>query len=397
MIDEIIGRVAFSIIKSKLGDSEKDERPFFRIKNVTVTEAEAFLSCWNENCGGTALEPMQVIVSSSFTGQVDDAFKADPEKSITWYRDNNECGLIYIETKVESDAQGLKSIFSLSDRDFLNGKFDEEGFHVPTEFVRTTWTLCGGSEKGVDSLFCQRLVEVLSLIHPAAITVPVRNYVAFVWNAVSERLTRDNLTPDETDILVGNSLLELRMFPDPAWRRDSSDPRKRGRLKLNALHADLAATNSSDLDVDKLKEKITTTSFRDEEGDPFPDTENQEWRNLCTLYCSSPSQENRKKVPYPIFQQILQKIPAGLKLGDRIAMEISNVAPEREAEYESLNIKGGLDRRNLEEAQRFLEENPKEETDPRLAEILSVQTRRMVEKVANPRPESFENPLTKIA
>ncbi|MDB4729680.1 FtsK/SpoIIIE domain-containing protein [Akkermansiaceae bacterium] len=32
-----------------------------------------------------------------------------------------------------------------------------------------------------------------------------------------------------------------------------------------------------------------------------------------------------------------------------------------------------------------------------MAEILSVQTRRMVEKVANPRPESFENPLTKIA
>ncbi len=397
MIDEIIGRVAFSIINSKLGGSVEGERPFFRVKNLSVKEAEAFLACWIEKCVGTALQPMQVIVSSSFTGQVDDAFKADPEKSITWYRDNNECGLIYIETKVESDAQGLKSIYSLSDRDFLNGKFDEVNFHIPTEFVRTTWALFGGSAKGVDSLFCQRLVEVLSLIHPSAITVPVRSYVSFVCSAVKERLTHNNLTPDETDALIGNSLLELRMFPDAAWRRDSSEARKRGRLKLNALHADLAASNSSDLDVDKLKEKIKTTSFRDDEGNPLSDSENQTWRRLCSAYCSSPSQENRKKVPYPIFEQILQKIPAGLKLGDRVAMEISNIAPEREAEYESLNIKEGLDRRNMEEAQRFLEENPKEETDPRLAEILTVQTRRMVEKVANPRPESFENPLTKIA
>lgn len=397
MIDEIIGRVAFSIIESKLGNSAEGERPFFRIKNVSVPEAEAFLSCWNEKCGGTALEPMTVIVSSSFTGRIDDSFKADPEKSITWYRDNNECGLIYIETKVESDAQGLKSIFSLSDRDFLNGKFDEDGFHVPTEFVATTWSLCGGNEKGIESLFCQRLVEVLSLIHPSAITVPVRSYVAFVLSAVSERLNHDSLTPDETDALIGNSLLELRMFPDPAWRRDSSEARRRGRLKLNALHADLAATNSSDLDIDKLIEKIKTTSFRDEEGNALSESENQEWRKLCIDYCLSPVPERRKKVPYPVFEQILQKIPAGLKLGDRVAMEISNVAPSREAEFESLGIKVGLDRRNIDEARRFLEEDPKEETDPRLAEILSVQTRRMVEKVANPRPESFENPLTKIA
>ncbi|GAA5119383.1 DNA translocase FtsK [Luteolibacter yonseiensis] len=398
-IDQVIGRITFDIVERHLKSTAENERPFFRIKNLRTTEALALLDVWND-IAGKRLKTMKVVVAADSPEGFPSEFRADPEKSITYYRDTNELGLIYIETKVESDAQGLKNIFSLSDANFLDGEFDEEDYVVAERMVELAWQVAGG-QGDFPLLLGKRICEVLKSLHPDQISISARRFISFALAVLRERqATIGVFSPEETDRLVGRHLPALNLFPDEHWRGNSnpSPTRMARRLGQNALHAELASSRSSDLDTDKLIEQIERTTFRPFNDGDFSASENDLWRSKCTRYCCAPDHENRVEIEYHIFEQLFGKDVKGLPLGDRIRGEIDSHAPERGREYDDLSISGGLSRRSQEEAQRFLEAEPDETRELRpLRDLLSKQTLRMVEKLANPNPERFSNPLIKFA
>ena len=197
------------------------------------------------------------------------------------------------------------------------------------------------------------------------------------------------------DRLIGRNLVSLDLFPDELWRKFPKLSKR--RLTQNVLHAELASSHASDLDQDKLAQECERTDFRSLEGEELDKQMQRHWRKICAGYCLNPERKLRDQIPYGIFEQLFIRDLKGLKLGERVEREIDQSSPGRVDEFRRLDVKAGLDRRDRDDAQKFLEEEPEREDENAQRDLLSKQTRRMVEKAAFPTPEKFENPLIKIA
>jgi len=396
--DRVIGETAFDIIERRVGSAPKEERPFFRVKNLTDGEALALIDTWVAATPGKRLGDMTLVVAADSSVAFPAQFRANPERSITDYRNNNQTGLVYIETKVESDAQGLKSIFSLSDRNFLDGSFDDEGSRIAQRIVEKAWIVAGGNKIGPGVLISERIVQVLDHIHPKPLSISVRMFTTFALAVVSDHLgVGGNLDSTEVDQLVGRNLIELGLFPDEGWRAGGTVPRIARTLELNSLRAELASSSSSDLDIDKMLEQVQGCRFKDSDGTEYTDAIQTKWRNLCAAYLENPRRETRAQIPHRIFEQLFTKDVKGLQLGDRIENELQQTDPDRVSEFEDLGVQNGLNKRQQEEASKFLDSQPADDLLRPLSSLLSPQTLRMVERAARPNPERFTNPLIKIA
>ena len=121
MINRVLALTAYKIITSQLKLQQDADHKFFRIKNFTDDEIIDFVKIWSDkNC----LNEIRLIVASNVKNSLPIKFVAEMNKSITYYRNNNQRGLVYVETKTQSDEQGLQNIFTLHDSNFLDGSFD---------------------------------------------------------------------------------------------------------------------------------------------------------------------------------------------------------------------------------------------------------------------------------
>ena len=395
-VDTVIARTTIAIISTSFQPADGGAKQCFRVKNLVRGEIDSLLSLWNASAKGTHLEKVRVVVAGDSDGNFPDEFRAGPGRSITYYRNHNESGLVYLETKVESDEQGLKNIFTLRDKNFLDGTFDTDLPPVPLRMFDISWDVACGHSSKAPALVRKRVLEALGHIHPKPAPVSARKYARFCLAVSVARQDRGgNLDPVEIDALVGEALLELDLFPDTCWRLSSG--RAGRRLAQNAFHAEFASSASSELDLDLLLERCAQTTFKAEDGTEFPASEQRAWRAKCQEYCAIQTRELRAEVPYPIFEQLFRRDVAGMPLGERVASGITEHDSTRVIEYDALQVTQGLNRREAEEAQRFLETDPDDSDLPPLADVISGQTRRMVEKVAWPRAERFANPLSKIA
>lgn len=396
-IESIIAGAAFEIVARSFTSRENSERNSFRLKNLTRGEALEFLRVWQHRSAERGLGPVRLLVASDSHDEFPQAFRADPEHSITYYRNNNEHGLVYIETKVESDEQGLKNIFTLRDVNFLDGTFDEDGeFLVPEEMVKQALSFTKSPNPDGNELLRDRLVEVLRGLNGAGMTVPVRKFAGFVLAAAENVVSGTGVySPEETNALVGRCLTHLEMFPDEHWRENAG--RIARRLSLNLLRSELAASPSSDLDVEKTAQDCVRTKFLDELGTPYEPETQALWREECSGYCLDPTRARRNRIPYRIFEQVFGKDVKGLPLGQRVSEEFVDRAPQRKLEFDELAVETGLDNRSADDARRFLENEPADTSVLPLKDLLTKPTLRMVEKLASPTVERIQNPLIKLS
>ncbi|MEW9921832.1 FtsK/SpoIIIE domain-containing protein [Marimonas sp. MJW-29] len=396
-IDKVIAGTAFEIVARSFSSGDGSDRNSFRLKNLTRSEAMEFLRIWQQGRADRDLERVRLIVASDAHDEFPQEFRANPENSITFYRNHNEHGLVYIETKVESDEQGLKDLFTLRDVNFLDGTFDEDGeFLVPEEMVRQALRFAGSQNPEGNELLRDRLVEVLRELNAADMTVPVRKFADFVVAAAEEIVSgRGVYSPEETNALVGRCLVHLDMFPDEYWRQNPS--RLSRRLSLNLLRSELAASPSSDLDAERTAQDCERTKYVDEEGKPYePDTQ-AHWRDECSKYCLSPTRDRRERIPYRIFEQAFSKDVKGLPLGKRVAEEIVDHSPSRKSEFDGLAVEKGLNNRSSDDAIKFLESESADTGALPLKDLLSKQTLRRIEKLASPAVERVQNPVIRLA
>jgi energy-coupling factor transporter ATP-binding protein EcfA2 len=394
---KIIAGTAFEIVARSFTSDDGSARNSFRIKNLTRNEALEFLNIWQLRSAERGLSNVRLLVASDSHEGFPQEFRADPDHSITYYRNHNDSGLVYIETKVESDEQGLKNLFTLRDVNFLDGTFDEDGeFVVPEEMVRQALFFAGAKNPEASELLRDRLVEVLRELIASGMTIPVRKYARFVLAAAEQVISCHSVfSPEETNALVGKCLVHLDMFPDEIWRLHPG--RVERRLSLNLLQSELAASPSSDLDPEKTAQDCIRTRFVDEEGNQY-ETEKQElWRDECSKYCLAPSRNRRERIPYRIFEQVFSKDVQGLPLGQRVSEEIVVSNPRRKEELDEIAVETGLNNRSTEDARKFLEAEPSETTLLPLKDLLSKQTLRMIEKLASPSVERVQNPLIKLS
>lgn len=372
--------------------------PCIRIKDLSSTEIRAFLRMW-ETKAEEALQRRIKIVIARDGADYPECYLADEEKSITYYRNTNESGLIYIQTKVESDEQGLESMFTIRDRNFLDGTFDEMGFRARNSMVLAAWREAAGEERLIPALLPPKLVRALEALHPAPMAVSVRAFSAFALDAARAVAAERGATDEDTvSRRVGESLFRLGIFPDAEWEAPRTDQRIRRRLQANYYHSELASPAGSEVDPDVLADKARVARFQRADGTPFPEKDQEEWRNRCGSYCETRAEPIRREIPYRIFEQLFSKDVVGERLGSRIRSELEVRAPTRVVEFDALDIEQGLSEGSSEDARRFLETDPKsdQEDDRPLRELLSTRTRKMVERLAYPPAKPFNNPLLQL-
>jgi hypothetical protein len=396
----VIANTAFQVINSAFSRNPNSEHQCFRIKNLQREELCELVRLWDLHAPGSPMASVRLVVArdESIEHRIPTVYIAEPDLSITYYRNHNESGLVYLETKVQSDEQGLQNLFTLRDSNFLDGSFDDyagvEG-GIPELMLKSAWEEVAGCESSVPTLLKERVLQVIKLIHPDVEPVPVRRFAAFA--SESCRLWNDsNVAKDElvVDRLIGECLHQLEMFPDPCWRQGGVDTRVKRRLELNARHAELIV-GGSELDPEDVIRLADSAQFVDESGNQLEPLRREEYAMLCKRYASAPNDVLRRDIPYTIFEQLFQKDSAGLKLGDRVRTEIENAAPSRLAELDALDVIQGLNSKLQADAERLLSMPPTEGSKP-LIDLLTTRTRKAVERVAAPPAARFSNPIIQL-
>ncbi|MCG9703219.1 hypothetical protein L1D19_24460 [Vibrio natriegens] len=393
--ERVIAETVFQIIEKSFSSQGDISHKCFRVKNLLKNEILQFVNVWAELSPETNIQNTKVIIASDSDDDYPDEFKAEKDKSITWYRNNNESGLIYLETKTESDEQGLKNIFTLQDRNFLDDFF--ENLNIPQIIIERCWYITASGEKALPSLLTSKLIEVLKNLHPNVTQVPVRNFIRFVLSCCKSYQSQGaSLTDEQQDKLIGTGLVHLGLFPDEYWNIESSMPRTSRRLELNLSYAELATTNNVDIEPEDVAKICSSISFKNSDGTELASEEQQRWKELCVEYSKSRDRNIRELIPFRIFEQLFAKDVKGLQLGDRVERELEANSLEALEKFYELKVQDGLNNRVQESALVLLDADTSKSGLP-LVDSISKQTKRMVEKVAYPTPEKFVNPLTKLA
>lgn len=368
----------------------------FRVKNLHADEVLQFVKWWPSAARAGGLEKVRLIVADSLNGAIPLAHVAEQGCSITHYRNNNPDGLVYIETSVQSDEQGLQNMFSLRDSNFLDGSFDEyakPNSGIPELLIAEAWRMAGGVGS-TPALLLNHLLRIVRLVHPAIEPVPVRRFISFIEEAAQRWvLNEETVDPTVANRIVGNALWTMDMFPDPLWN-EGAEARWRRRLELNSRHADLIE-GSTELDAEAIETKARATKFIGRNGKALPLAKAQEWCQLCIAYGANPSTELRQRIPYEIFSQLFTKDLAGLRLGDRVRAELVQIAPDRLPEFDALDVTGGLNTKSSHDANRLLDTSQTSVQKP-LADLLSSTTRKSLERLAAPPRKQFFNPVIEI-
>ena len=395
----IVANTAFQIIKNAFSRNGNSAHQCFRIKNLLADEIRELVRLWDESAATSGLGSARLVVAEDLGGQVPTRYVAEAGNSITYYRNHNNGGLVYLETKVQSDEQGLQNIFSLRDINFLDGSFDEYSSApggVPELMLNSAWFEASGGEPRAPSLLMERVLQIIDLVHPDVESVPLRRFVGFALEVCTQwRACNTAKDAGVAERLIGKCLYQLEMFPDPIWLQGGSEPRIKRRLELNARHAELL-TGGSELDPDELARLALDTKFVDEAGSELPADQIEKYGKLCAQYAAGPTGELRRRIPYPIFEQLFKKDAVGLQLGDRVRIEIEDADASRVRDLDALDVVQGLNSKLQADAERLLSNQPVDEGAMPLVDLLTNRTRKAIERVATPPAARFSNPIVQL-
>ncbi|WP_258909113.1 FtsK/SpoIIIE domain-containing protein [Pseudomonas putida] len=396
----VIANTAFNIIYSAFTRNLGSLHQCFRLKNLQDDEICELVRLWDLHVPGSPMKDVRLVVArdEALESRMPSSHIAAPGHSITYYRNHNDAGLVYLESKVQSDEQGLQNIFTLRDSNFLDGSFDEyagaEG-GVAELMLVSAWRELNANNIKVPSLLRERALEVINLLHPGIEPVPVRRYAAFVSEVCRRWIDTDAPKDDiSADGIVGKSLSQLEMFPDFSWRQGITEARVKRRLELNLRHAELSS-GGSEIDPEDIIRLADNAQFSDENGNKLDPQLRARYADLCKKYAVAPTYLLRNAIPYTIFEQLFQKDSAGLKLGDRVRVEIEGADPSRLTEFDQCDLIQGLNSKLQADAERLVSLTPPEGLKP-LIELLSNRTRKTVERVAAPPATRFVNPIIEL-
>ncbi|UTP40558.1 FtsK/SpoIIIE domain-containing protein [Phenylobacterium sp. LH3H17] len=401
MIDNLIARLAYETARHFIragAAADEGDQPALRVKNLLDAEAEELLRIWLISAGADGLGDVRVVVAQDSNLECDDCFRADPEKSITWYRNNNPTGLLYLQTKVESDEQGLESMFTVQDRNYLDGSLQTVGFAPERRIVELAWAAVNGSDAPPPRRLAERVSEVRLRLDENGVGSGVRAFAAFALGVSAEirTLTTGAVDHATLDRGVGLALPLLNLLPDEDWASDRDVSR---RLLLNHRLADHMNPSGVDQDPEVLKALIRAAVFNDPAGTPLPEDDNRAWRAVCERYVDQPLEEHRRSTPFWVYRQVFAKAAVmGVPLGDRAREELAATAPDRVGEFDELNVRDGLNLRDAESARRLVEAAPSPdapEAGP-LVDRLLAATQKLLRRLAYPRAREFRDPFTRI-
>lgn len=396
IVANVLARTCLKVVTERLNNAD-DARQTLRLKNFSSEVYQAFIDAFDELRNKGELKDVSLLVPFDAELICDASYRIAANSTITMARNDQAIRkLIYLETREGSDSQSTKDFYTIRDNDFLHSAGGRDQSSKVVAYLVNYSALECGSLSPANKLLSDCLHELLEIFSKENIDVSTPKFVAFVYACTAD-LGRSDAAASMSSVraLVGAHFAQMDMFNDHLWcEREST---KNGRLKSNYLLADLAKSETQELDSDRVKEDIGNTIFLDEAGTEYSPVEQDKWKELCTQYVGFPKHQIREQIPFFIFCQIFSKINSISLLGDLVLDEISNTAPERRQEVVSLNVVDGLNIYEMSAAEVFLDAEPSDPDLLPLKDLLSAKTRKRIERLVTPKSNYFFNPLIQLA
>lgn len=396
IIAKVLARTCLKVVTERLNNAD-DARQTLRLKNFSPEVYQEFIDAFDGLRSKGELNDISLLVPFDAELICDASYRIAENSTITQARNDQAIRkLIYLETREGSDSQSTKDFYTIRDNDFLHSAGGrDQSVKVVTYLVNYSALECG-SLSPANKLLSDCLHELLEIFSKENFDVSTSKFVAFIYASTAD-LGRSDAAANMSGIraLVGAHFAQMGMFNDHLWfERESTQS---GRLKSNYLLADLAKSETQELDTDRVKEDISNTIFRDEAGTEYLAAEQDKWKELCTQYVGFPERQIREQIPFFIFFQIFSKITNVSLLGNLVVEEITNAAPERQQEVISLNVLDGLNLNEMSAAEVFLDAEPSDPDLLPLKDLLSAKTRKRIERLVTPKSNSFFNPFIQLA
>ncbi|WP_404400708.1 hypothetical protein LG288_11570 [Idiomarina seosinensis] len=396
IVARVLAKTCLKVVKLRLDDAG-ESRQTLRLKNFSREVYQEFIHAYEKELVRGELTGIDLRVPYDADVVCDDKLRIPENSTITLARNDQSLRkLVYLETKEGSDSQSTKDFYTIRDSDVLLSVGEKERNHTAVKFLVDISADECRSISPASSLLIDCLDEIATILRSEKIEISTPKFVAFVYACTSE-LGKSGSPTDLNSIrkLIGGQFAQMDMFNDLLWHE--KEGAFASRLKANSLHADLAKSDTQELDVEKEKGNALSTIFLDEHGYEYSQNEQEYWRQRCSQYLSEPSYELRSEIPYFIFSQVFAAKTKGVSLGDLVYKEILESDRSRENEFLNLEVKEGLSAGFTDAATAFLEAEPDLEGILPLKDLLTNKVRKRVERLTSPKSHGFFNPLIQIA
>lgn len=399
IIEAILAKTCLAVLTKSL-ESDSTVRQTIRLKNFGLNFYQNFVDEFDANKDRLGIADVALRIPYAATDiSCPDHYRVPEDGTITLARNDESIRtLLYLEVVEGSDAQSTKDFFTIRDSDFLSESFNPDGMASTVDLlVRSSFEEMDDDHAAKPMLSQSIAAFFQKLINANLLGVSVIKVGRFVFECCKQlALAKDKaLDQDQIKKIIASNFPYIELFSDNAWSDKESTIIS--RLKINRLYAELAKSETQDMDIDKVIEVLDKVVFTQDDGAPYDAAEQLKWHEACKRYIYDPSVDNRLEIPFEIFDQIFNIKAKGLKLGDEVQAEIISSDANRLTEYLDLNVLDGLNSRSRDAAIVFLEEVPSDEELKPLSQIITKSTRKKVERLAAPKSQLFENPLIQIA
>ena len=395
IVARMLAKTCVQVVCSRL-ENKSDARQTLRLKNFSLDVYQEFINAFASLTANGQFEDIVLRIPFDAKLECDEKYRIAKDSTITLARNDQKLRkLVYLETHEGSDSQSTKDFFTIRDSDLLRLTGYNENFNIVKSLVDYS-AIDSNSQSPANALLIECLEEILETLLKEKIEISTPKIVAFIYACSSEL----GLSSAPTDInsireLVGRNFCQLEFFNDIFWYE--KDNAIGARLKSNSLLADLAKSDTQEMDIEREIQNVPNTKFKDELGEEYPKKVQAEWQDLCCRYLQDPVNSNRELIPFFIFSQIFKKSLKGVLLGDLIRTEIIENNQHRKSEFDNLGILEGLNSNSQADASLFLEQEADDESIPPLKDLLTKKTLKRVERLVVPKANAFFNPLIQIA
>jgi DNA segregation ATPase FtsK/SpoIIIE, S-DNA-T family len=397
---DILGQSIAAFVEDRIGRSDlsAEEAPTIRLKGFLEGEIPSIVDALLANERLTLPEhdvPPTVVVGRRGTLEgVDQVHLLSDERTLTWYRNHNEHGLIIIELDAQSDAQGLNFIDTLADNDVLRDP-DMRSHRLKTT-TSLAWAGASETRSGVPDSVQSEIVALFD--HLAAMSPPaipsLRRWVEFVGVVVGILATTGRaVSGPEVRSVLCSQLQHLRMFPDDMlYERPTGVGR---RLERNYHLAGLRSPQGRDVRIEDLESRIEEVELRAADGSPLPADALADVRSDMRRILGGGEVEAYSRVQLRLWEQLFERREPAVGLGEQIRDYLMDAHPARVAEYDGLGVEAGLDDGDSDAAESLLRADEGNAELP-LVDVLRKDLRRRVERLVFAGEEESPDPLKTI-
>lgn len=380
-VSVVIGNVVADAVRAELMKSKS--KPSIRLQDFVQDEITVIASSLSGFKLRGASEPVKVVVAAKQAWEgLSQEFLLAPGETLTWYRNRNVSGIVLIEAEPQGDAQGLRNMFTLSDRTVLSAAaHDEQGFST---IVARAWAAHQGAA-GLE--LPASLVKVLREVFDGLEQLSLRSWIGFLHDIASKLAGSGRAVDDSTmSAVVGRALPKLELFADPDLPTTSTNELRR-RIVRNYQVSRLRNMVGKELNDDDLARRIEGVRLRDTSGVVLSAEAADPIKRAMRDFVDPARPRDFASILYAQWAQLFDSA-AEVTLGALVRQTLATRAPHLVEEFDSMEVQVALDQEDAEAAEQVLKTSvPQGLTRPLV---------RKLEKIAVGVARSADDPLREL-